>query len=317
MIALVVALVLLATPQEGAPPAPRLQGGDAGQPRIQMGVRVRPDTVTIGEHFTVAVRVRAPRGAEIGFPPGPDSGLSVEAVDPRVIERGADTAVVDQTAIYRLVAWDTGGQSAHLGSLVVRVDGVSRRLPITGDSVRVRSVLPADTAQQVPKPARDILLARFPWWLWLLAALVALALVGLFIWWWRRRRRRLPSGADAFTEAQREFARIEALGLLEAGERGRYVALHIDVVRDYLAARIPEALRSLTSTELLEAVHARREVSIARLAPVLAEADLVKFARRPVTAERARALAAEARAVVQDVERALDAERAQAAERAA
>ena len=42
---------------------------------------------------------------------------------------------------------------------------------------------------------------------------------------------------DPFAHAKAEFQRIEALGLLDAGERGRYVALMIDVLRDYLAAR--------------------------------------------------------------------------------
>lgn len=298
--------------QGGAPPA------TGGAPRIQMGVRVLPDTVTVGEHFLVTVRVRAPRGAEIGFPVGPDSGLSVEAVDPRVIQRASDSTAVDETALYRLVAWDTGAAVAHLGAVVVSVGGMDRRFAVTGDSLYVQSVLPRDTALQVPKPARDILVAGRPWWHWLLLALAALALLGLLFWWWRRRRRRTAApGADPYEEARREFARVDALGLLEAGERGRYVALNIEVLRDYLAARVPAALRSLTSTELLEAVRGAPQVPAERLAPVLAEADLVKFARRQVTAERARDLARETRGVVEDVERAIIAERERAAREAA
>lgn len=312
MIALLLALALWQTPQQRAAPA------DTAQPRLQMGVAVRPDTVTVGEHYTVSVRVRAPRGATISFPVGPDSGLAVEAVDPRVITSAPDTTVVDRTAIYKLVAWDTGGQAAHLGSLVVTVNGVDRRIPIAGDRVHVRSVLPADTSMQVPKPARDIVSAPMPWWYWLVAALLAAALLGLLIWWWRRRRKQVQEPALApIEEARRAFARIDALGLLEAGERGRYVALNVEVLRDYLARRIPEALPSLTSTELLAAMHARSEIPVQRLAPLLTEADLIKFARRPITADRARDLAGEARAVVDGVEQAIAAEQAKAAEQAA
>jgi hypothetical protein len=315
VIALLLALALWQAPQQRAAPA------DTAQPRLQMGVAVRPETVTVGEHYLVSVRVRAPRGAAISFPVGPDSGHSVEAVDPRVITSAPETTVVDRTATYRLVAWDTGGQAAHLGSLVVTVNGVDRRIPITGDRVHVRSVLPADTSMQVPKPARDVIAAPRPWWYWLVAALVAAALLGLLIWWWRRRRGRVQAvPLDPMEDAQRAFARIDALGLLEAGERGRYVALNVEVLRDYLARRIPEALRSLTSTELLAAVRARREIPLQRLAPLLTETDLIKFARRPVTTDRARELAGEARAVVTGVEQAIqaiEAERAKAAERAA
>jgi hypothetical protein len=279
-----------------------------------MGVRVAPDTVTVGQHFLVTLRVRVPRGAQIGFPVGPDSGRSVEAVDPRVVARAADTTALDETATYRLVAWDTGATTAHLGEVVVSLSGADRRYPVTGDSLYVSSVLPRDTALQVPKPARDILVAGRPWWFWLLLALAALALLGLLIWWWRRRRRAraVPPAVEPYEEATRAFQRIEALGLVEAGERGRYVALHVEVLRDYLAARVSPARLSLTATELLDAVRDVPMVPVARLAPVLAEADLIKFARRPVTADHARELARETRGIVDDVEHALEAERMRA-----
>jgi hypothetical protein len=284
---------------------------DVGAQRVQMGVLVRPDTVTVGQHFQVLVRVRAPRGSQISFPPGPDSGLAVEAVDPRDVRASSDSAYAEQTAIYTLVAWDTGWQASRLGDLVVTTDGTDRRVTIAGDSVRVRSVLPADSALRVPKPARDVLVAGRPWWHWLLAALAALALLALLFWWWRRRRPRRAGGAgeDAYETAMREFDRIASLGLIEAGEPGRYVALNTDAARDYLAARIgDDARRSLTSTELLASIAGRAEVEVRRLAPLLAESDLIKFARRAVTAARAKELGAEARALVNDVEGAVKAE---------
>ena len=93
----------------------------------------------------------------------------------------------------------------------------------------------------------------------MIALLVAAAIaLGWLIWWWFRRRRKAadPVIVDPFARAEAEFQRIEALGLLDAGERGRYVTLMIDVVRDYLAARHALASLSLTSTELQRAVRA-------------------------------------------------------------
>jgi hypothetical protein len=151
----------------------------------------------------------------------------------------------------------------------------------------------------VPKPARDILAAPRPWWPWLVLALLVAAVIGLLVWWlWRRRRRRVEPAVNPYEVAEREFARIEALGLVEAGERGRYVALMVEVLRDYLAARYAKAPLSHTSTEVLVSLHGERAVPNERLTPVLTEADLIKFGRRPVTAARARELGREARTIV-------------------
>jgi hypothetical protein len=179
----------------------------------------------------------------------------------------------------------------------------------------VRSVLPPDTALQVPKPPRDIMAAEPPWWRWVALALLVAAIVGLLLWWYLRRRRRKPPTVpiDAMQYAEREFNRVERMGLLEAGERGRFVALMVEVMRDYLALRLPGAAPSLTSTELVRYLRSRSDLPVQRLATVLTEADLVKFARRPVTAERAREIGHEARAIVREVEQVSARDRAIAA----
>jgi hypothetical protein len=266
---------------------------------VQMGYDIEPDTVTVGDPFRVMVRVRAPLGAAIEFPAGPDSGAAVEALDPRQEQQGPDSTALEVTAGWRLAAWDTGDQLLQLRDVVVRIDGRERRLALGMLKVHVRSVLPADTAQRVPKPQRALFEFGRPWWHWLLAILAALGIIGLFWWWWyRRRKRKKGEVADPYADAEEEFERVERLGLVEAGERGRYVALMVDVLRTYLSRRIPDAHQSLTTSELLIAVRENRTVPVNRLALVLADADLVKFARRATTAERARELGTEARGIV-------------------
>lgn len=288
-----------------------LQQGAAATPRVQMGVAVQPETVTVGDPFRVTIRVRAPEGATIEFPAGPDSAADVEALDTRQVRPSAVTGAVEQTAVYRLVAWNVGRVSLALPDVRVQLPGGDQRASLADLSVEVRSVLPADSALRVPKPPRPPLVAPVPWWIWALLAAAAVALLWLLVWLWRRRRRRPPPAlvVDPFETAQREFARVEALGLVDAGERGRYAALMADVVRDYLAARVGGAPLSLTSRELIAAIRGRRSVPAARLEPLLEEVDQVKFARRAVTLDRAREIGREARAIVADTERA-EAERA-------
>lgn len=304
---LLLALALLVQAPAQAPAQPAVP--------VQRGLSVLPETVTVGDTILVRVRVRAPADAQVEFPAGPDSGAAVEALSTRELARSGDPSALDVTATYRLVAWDVGSLPLLPGAVVVRTPEGEQRLSLADARVFVRSVLPADSAQRVPKPARAPIEFPRPWWHWLLLALVVLALLGVLLWWlWRRRRRAAaaPMEVDPYQVAEREFARVEAMGLLDAGERGRFVALMVEVLRDYLAAREPGAEQSLTSTELLLALRQRRTVPTERLARVLAEADLIKFARKPVTPERARELAREARAIARDVEKAEAAARARA-----
>ena len=289
-------LALAVVMQQGAPPPQ--------EPRVQMGLTIQPDTVTVGDPYLVMVRVRAPAGTRMAFPAPPDTGGTVEGVDP-VIERAVttDPNAEDRTAIYRLAAWDTGQVSVELGAVEL-TGAVERTLAIQDPTVFVRSVLPADTTLQVPKPARDIFAAERSWWWLVLLALLAATIIGLlFWWWWRRRKRPRPQLVeDPFVRAEREFAALAELGLPEAGEPGRHVALATEVMRDYLAGRLGEADASHTTAELIEALAARRELPLETLGKLLFEADLVKFARRPVTVERSHAFAAEAQELVRRVE---------------
>jgi hypothetical protein len=266
---------------------------------VQDAINIEPDTVRVGDPFVVKIGVRAPQGATIAFPPPPDSTHAVQGLDPVRVETRSDSGGVVQWAYYRVAAWDIGEQPISLGEVTVTAGGRTRRIALSGYKVFVASVLPADSALRMPKPARPLFEFAAPlWWLWLALAALVVALLLLW-WWWRRRKRGTPAvHIDPFAHAEKEFARIEALRLVEAGERGRYVALMVEVVRDYLAARYAAARLSHTSTELLTALRAERAVPHERLDRLLSEADLVKFARRPLTTERARELGREARAIV-------------------
>lgn len=264
---------------------------------------VSRDTVTVGEPFELRVRVRAPAGSRITFPDNPDSTGTVQARDPRTVVTTDSVDAVDQTATYRLAAWDVGLQPVRLGNVSVASESAAtseRPVTLARTQVFVRSVLPADSALRVPKPARPLWeLRAFPWWL--LALLLAAIAIGLGIWWWMRRRRRPRPVVviDPYVRAQKEFTRLEAMGLLDAGERTRYVALAIEVLRDYLAARYPGATLAHTSRELVAALRRERHVPAEQLARVLHEADLAKFAAFSLSEERARHLARDARGIVE------------------
>ena len=268
---------------------------------VQAGAAVDRDSVTVGDVVTLQVRVRAPRGATVNFPSAVDSLGPVQSLEPPTVRDGSDTLdYTDRVATYRLSAWDVGTLPIRLGEVLVQTDDDERRVQLTLPSLIVRSVLPADSALRVPKPARPLLPAPtpIPWWWWLLAALAIVAL-GLGIWWWRRRRAGLlPPPGDPYGDAEHEFDRVEKLRLVDAGEPGRHAALMTDVLRRYLAARVADASLALTSGELLAAVRGAPGVSYDRLQRLLAAIDPIKFAAAPVSPSEARALGNEAREIV-------------------
>jgi len=140
----------------------------------------------------------------------------------------------------------------------------------------------------------------FNWWPWL--ALVAAIIASVLLWWaWRRYKNRPKAPVDPYVRAQREFDRIERVGLLDAGRGPEYLALVVDVAREYLAARVPGVRRSDTTTELLRTMQPHDGIE-AELPQLLERADLVKFAAEDVSREEAREAGVAIRAVVDHVE---------------
>lgn len=286
-----------------APALPLALGAQASASRIpvQAGATLDRDSVTVGDVVHLTVRVRGPRNATINFPAAVDSLGPVQSLEPPVVRNGTDTLdAADRIAVYRLAPWDVGTLQIKLGDVLVQTDDDERRVALPLPTLFVRSVLPADSALRVPKPARPLLEPRapIPWWWWLAAALAAL-LIGLALWWWRRRRRTAlgPTG-DPFADAEAAFDRIERLRLVDAGEPGRHAALMTDVARRYLASRFLYASLANTSGELLQALRGTPTVAHDRLQRLLLAMDPIKFAAAPVSPAEARALGAEARALV-------------------
>lgn len=281
-------------------------GATQAQIPVQLGVSVTSDTVTVGERFIAILRVRAPQGATIDFPTAVDSASAnsitgMELIGKPAIQTLPGTDALTMSAAYRLAAWDVGPQHIALTDVVVHYNGQTGYVSVADRGVFVKSVLPEDSALRVPKPVRPaIQISPFNWLPWIIAllALVAAGLIWRF-WIWYRNRKSAP--VDPFTAAQREFDRIEALNLIQSGEAERHAALMSDVMRDYLAARVPEIERSHTSSELL-AASGRVHAVANQLGELLWRADLVKFARADISAEDADQLGKSARNVVQSVE---------------
>jgi hypothetical protein len=268
---------------------------------VQAGATLDRDSVTVGDVVRLTVRVRAPLNATINFPAAVDSLGPVQSLEPPVVRDGADSLeAADRIAVYRLAPWDVGALRIRLGDVLVQTDDDERYVALPLPTLFVRSVLPADSALRVPKPARALLEPPAPWpWWWWIAAVAAALVVGLLLWWWiRRRRAALGPTGDPYADAERSFERVEKLRLVDAGEPGRHAALMTDVARRYLADRFAHASLANTSGELLAALRGGGTVPHDRLQRLFAAVDPIKFAASRVAPDEARKLGAEARAIV-------------------
>lgn len=268
--------------------------------------RVTPEAPAIGEPITVELRVRAPRGSEIRFPVLADTGTRIEPLDPRAIRDTPGSDDIDRTAAYRLIAWDTGSVDIAFSDIIVRRDGAEQRFPVRFATVRIRSLLPADTAQRVPRDARAPMdVSSMPWRWWVAAAVVLL----LAFWGWRRRRSRGAAGAGppdpgAAVRARAAFAHLRALDFLSAGEPGRHALAHVGVARRFIGERWPTLAVPLTAQEL-EArlpeidfpVLPERLVTLARRSEALA------YAGGSIAASDAERVAVDAVSIVEDLEK--------------
>ena len=281
--------------------------------QLQVGTAVRPETTTVGQHFVATIRVRVPNGTQVIFPTRPDSGAHVDSAGATTRTESMAGGFTETTVNYVLAAWDTGGQSLGLDSIVVIGPGGQRTAALKNFAVRVRSVLPADTSLRKPKPYRPVVaIEPFNWIPWALAA-AAIALVALLIWFWRRWRRRVARGLSPLQVAEREFARIDSQRLIESGESERYAVEMARVMRTYLAATVPSAAQSATTHELADSLQRSPVVPTPLLIDVLDTTDLIKFARERSTAERAREIGVAARRIVADVNNAIEAANAASA----
>ncbi len=286
-----------------------VQGTQAPRDRVQAGVVMSPDTVTVGDPFTMTVRLRVPTNATVIWPVLSDSSAKIAPRAPMSRRDGpSDVATREELAEFVVSAWDTGRVNTGWDPVLVVIGNDTVTVALANHGVYVRSVLSADTTEHVPRPAKPVFEQELPWWQrWWIAALVLVALAALAYVLWRRRRKPAVSMSTgprlgAYEHALHAFDRLDRLALTDAGEHGRAAVLALDILRGYLSARIPATSRAQTSAELLSVVGDDTRVPLARLIQLLVAVDAVKFARRSLTATDARHLTAEARAVVESVE---------------
>jgi len=161
-------------------------------------------------------------------------------------------------------------------------------LAANGDTISVSTDEVRVPIRRIAANAKDLDPLKAQWkappnyWLWGGIALAVLAAIAALIWWIRRRRHRVVTAPEVVLPpevvALAELERIAALGLPARGDYKQHYTLVVDAIRRYIERRYGIEAMDRTSYELVGALEHIR-VRVDGLAPLLDEADLVKFAK--------------------------------------
>lgn len=231
-------------------------------PALVSGQDVRtavvPDSILVGDVFRVAVQVTVAGGTVVEFPDTLAVPANVEAAARRAItvDSAADGRV-SHTAVYPLAAWRPG--PVELPPARIRVAGPQGRSSEVEAQFRpilIATVLPTDTTQIEPKPARDVIGSSRLIWPFALAILLLLAAAAGAFWAYRRRRPQSVAGpaVPPRVAALAELDRIRKLGYLERGEYRAFYTAVAAALRGYTSRLDARWGVELTTTELWRAM---------------------------------------------------------------
>jgi hypothetical protein len=276
-----------------------------GEPQVVVNAHLEPAAVKLGEPFDLVIELQRPSGETFELP-SDIRGADVEVLaTPQRALREQGGAIVE-TLRLKLAAYKL--RDAHTPAIRLR-SSRGRDLEVAALPIKVVRAIDAEAVKEGPAEAQaPIALERFderP-----IALLVALALLGLAAWGFAVLDRRRPALPERLRPAAPErpydqvalerLAQLERSPLIAQGDLEQFVDQVVDVMRWYLGKRYALGALDMTSSELVQAL---RRVLDANLEPaaidrILADADLVKFARAPTTTQACAQLVQSIRALI-------------------
>ncbi|MFQ5398345.1 MAG: hypothetical protein ACE5E7_01980 [Anaerolineae bacterium] len=264
-------------------------------------------SLAVGDVVQLVLSVTYPAGYR-ALPVQPDQqwgDFEVRALSPMEVRRN-DDGTETSTQTIEVTLWGPGEYATPPLTITV-ADAAGNVQEVTADPITltVKSVLvEGDTELRDIKPQAGLPVP--PVWPWVLAAVLAAVAAGFllsWLWrWWRARRPEeavapAPDLRPAYQIALDELARIEQLDLPAQGQFKEHYTHVADVLRRYLEAEFRVPALDRTTGEIRRAIRKLLLDPQAKteLVNLLADADLVKFAKfRPTQAE-AEALPQQAR----------------------
>lgn len=265
------------------------------QPAPRVTVTLNPQQPTVGDRVEAVLTLQVPAAELASDPRFPvwsgrwgEAEVLLEGPGQKVSEEGG-IATYQQRVV--LAAFRPGKVPLPATDVAIpRKNGTIQAATPAGLGLLVRSVLPADEKQPVPRPPappRQLPLGERFWWT--VAVLSALCLLAGWLLW--RRRGTAAEGPGAvpvlapFEELSSELDRLSA--------EPSAVLLHTRLsmaLRRYLGRVLPFPAVESTTSEVMRQLQSRRMPGplVRQTVELLRACDMVKFARQEVEEARVR-----------------------------
>ena len=285
-IALLVGTLLFAQADGGAPPA---QTTRTLEPHT-VAQNVAPQEVRLGEPFTRTVTISHPADQrwELRTPPASEGPLETLDLQRR---RQDGPRVATTTFTLQQSAFELGDVALPPLTFDVATSDGEREWKSEASTVKVVSALPDDAEEKgagfydIRPPEKVPVRSWTP--LYVLAGLLAAALLGwlLYRWWKKRELNKAalppPPALPLGVRTRKALDELAAEDLPAKGQVKLFYSRLADIVRGYLGERYGVEALECTSSELLDRLSHVQDAALENepLASFLFEADLVKFAR--------------------------------------
>lgn len=269
-------------------------------------------TIYVGGQVGLNVSVTADKGQDLHVLQLPDTLSAsvevVEALKPDTIDQGS---LVEYVRRYLVTSFDTGLQYVGPIPVVQMPDGSQLSTPDFALSVvnpfqeikqgqdGVNLIFDIHDAEDAPFQWRELLL----YWPWAVGVLALAALIALFVFLRRKYGHKAKEGGNlpaapaepCEITALRDLERIKAEKLWMRNQVKEYYTDLTETLRRYLSSRYGIQAKESTSAEImdqLKPIMADMPEQADKLASILQQADLVKFAKmEPLANENDKAVA--------------------------
>ena len=271
-------------------------GGRAGaQGMVPLKAKATLDTtaIMIGDQIGMDLSVEVPRGAQVLWPPLPDT--LVPHIE--IVKRGkTDTTLQNNAMTLRrhlvITSFDSGYFNITPMKFRVKLPGSPSMDKVATQDLFLQVYTPRVDTTKAFKPivgpqAEPYTLGEIlPW---VLLGLLVVAAIVFLVWYLRKRKKNQPLFArkpkpklPPDVEAIQRLEEIRLSRLWQAGKLKAYHSAITDIMRDYFARRFRFDAREMTTGEIIQELEKEPVVNkeiLEKVKSAFELADLVKFAK--------------------------------------